>query len=309
MTNLYSAILYLHLCLSLLINPLAAEAEDLYKRQWINSLDSIEKLDAYLNSSYQMAQESLIMNKDGTGVLMGSSTSGDLTLDYCLKKMMRAQSSFNEPKGLVLVVPTVHVFKKADPELRLVQCATWITFLFLVFRGPNGIEPTFPSWDIKQITEIKLLHTMRMELGFTIGSSGKDADGYTSGMLLDMIHYWDAGHFKTVDKFDFSYNIYHITKMDHGAWDMFEYTKNASRVEFYTNEALQDKVDIPLLKSFIEKMAFNMSQCYFNVPLKFLKAYFGDDVLGAGIWLRMDRGILIWMSLILRGMLMFTLKI
>lgn len=302
MTNLYSVFLFLlKLCLCLLINPRAAAAEDLFKLKWINSLDTIEKLDAYMNSSFRMAKENLMLNKEGTSVVLGPSSTGDLTLSYCFKRMKTMQSEEEDQlKGLFLVVPSVEVFTKAVPEIRKMQCATWITFLFPVFKGPYGKDVTIPTWDIVKITDFKLLHTNRLALGFTTAYDGKDVDGYTIKILDEMNHYWDAGHFKSLDEFDFSLDIYHLSKTDFNNWDMFEYTKKAKRIEFFTNEAMQDKVNITTFRSFVGTMEYNISQCYFNVPEKFRNAYFDYEVNNAN-GVRGEMGVMIGLVLVVKG--------
>lgn len=247
-----------------------AMARDKSKITWINSIATTKELNDYLASSHEMARDVLSLNADNSGVIIGPSSSGKLTLAACLETMKSGRKS---SQSLFLDVTTMDIYMKAIDVLKeYANTEKWITLNFVMFRGPNGDEPTFPPGDLTAVRDEWPSINLRMSFSMTTGYKGKEK-GYTAEVLQRFFMEWNTGGFNKIPVFGFALDIYHLSFTQPILLDRIsDYLRMVKQIQLYTNEQTQDLVDMRIFSRFLDKM--DMEQCYFNVPEKFWKRIF-----------------------------------
>lgn len=98
--------------------------------RWVNSLDSTEKLAAYLSSDYRMARQTVTSVKNGTQLVMG--INGNFTVKQCLRDFL----AVNSTHFLLL-----HIKNKSDFRLAYLLLDRYnsprLGVLANVEKGPN----------------------------------------------------------------------------------------------------------------------------------------------------------------------------
>lgn len=270
--NSLPSIILLLLAISLVHSqPITADnRNDLSTITWTNSLATEEDLNNFLSETdtHGIAREVLSLKrtskrtKTGKVVVMGPETS-TLTLDKCLKEMKLKRNN----KKLFLEVPSKEIFTEA---VKLLTPSTtdgdWITLNLHVFKGPNGNEPEFPLEKMSSEVLAKWPANVRKCFGMTIGYEGKEV-GYTQAVLDRMEEDWATAGLDKVKDFDFSIDVYHLSKTEEKQQDrLSELLHGVTRREFWMGQEKQEDVNVYRFNAFLEENAIDMEQSYLNVP-------------------------------------------
>lgn len=246
----------------------AGKPHDLSTITWTNSLATEEDLNNFLSetNTHGMAREVLSLKakrtKTAKVVVMGPETS-TLTLDKCLKEMKLKRIN----KTLFLEVPSKEIYTEA---VKLLTPSTtegdWITLNLHVFKGPNGGEPEFPLDKMKSDVLSKWPANVRKSFGMTIGYDGQEV-GYTEAVLDRMEADWTTAGLDQVKDFDFSIDVYHLSKTGEKQQDrLSELLHGVTRREFGMGQEKQKDVNVYRFSAFLEENAIDMEQSYLNVP-------------------------------------------
>lgn len=269
MSTIY--LLLLGVCVFQTCQVTAKDPADMSHITWTNSLATDEELANFLKSSHGMASEVLSL-KTATKrkvLVMGTNSSGPLTLEHCLTQMKTDRNI----KQLFLEVTDKEIYTEAKKVLNSAQ-HTWakssVTLHMRVFKGPNGQEPTITPEDITDITD-----NTRKCFGMTVGYRGKDS-GYTDAILDKMKKDWAEYNFDKIPNLVFSVDIYHLSKTPSKVQEKLQaILHNVKRHVFTVSQEMQDKVDRKNFMAYLDSI--DKKSAYFNWPERFGKVVFRDD--------------------------------
>lgn len=244
-------------------------SKDVSVLKWTNSLDTPDKLTAFLGGDTMMARETVILGKDADGadaVVMGGSVTGTLTLKKCLDDVKGKEGNTH---GLVLEIPSVEVYKAVEAVLEAYKDEKWITLSFTIFTGPQGSAPTISAEEMKDIKS-----NFPMSFSSTFGHETGKEKGYATDFVNTVKATLTTAAVTTIDTHSFVVDAFHISHTEGAVLtEIQNYLKEWHTIELMA--ANEDGVNIEELKTFLGGL--DRTKCFLNVP-DTLRAQISEEV-------------------------------
>lgn len=259
----------LGLCL-LVAQP--ANAADLSQITWTHFLPTEQALTDYLNSTYGMAFDVLRLSTDTPPVvMMGTNTTGTLSLAKCLKRMKSEGIS----KELFLLVTSMKIYEETVKVLVKSEATSWVTLKICVFPGPNGHKPVIQPADMKEHMKDEVRKFFCFEDDM---HDEEHACGYTIEMIEELVKNWKYAGFHLFPDLGFSVDIDHISTVELAVKKaMADFLrKNVQWTEHFLPEEKHHIVSVEYFKAYMEMI--NVKQSYLNVPEEFREEFFRPDI-------------------------------
>lgn len=192
---------------------------------------------------------------------MGSSPNGSLLMMDALNEIEKNRKGH----GLMISLPSVHVFSKAHQLFKSVEGFYWVILEFSIARGPNGGQPAFGAPQIDHILTPGVWPKMfNLSISLTTKNEGKEK-GYTLKQLKELIGVVVAAkNLRGGIPVDLTIDIFHISHSK--SFGTIPFTDRLSHLHLRTDATVQDKVNLNGFMYLFKRLG--PKRCYLNVPPK-----------------------------------------